>query len=78
MSTVPLSELLRLSVAERIQLDEDLWDSVAAEATTQPDELPLSQVQRELVLRRSSAYRQNPGAATPLEEVLERIERSLE
>jgi putative addiction module component (TIGR02574 family) len=64
-------------LAERIQLVEDLWDSVAAEAAAQPDRLPLSEVQRQEILRRSAAYRQNPGAAAPLEEVLERIERDL-
>lgn len=77
MSTVPLSDLLRLSLAERIQLVEDLWDSVAAEATAQPDRLPLSETQRQEVLRRSAAYRENPGAAAPLEEALERIARTL-
>ena len=77
MSTVPLSELLHLSMAERIQLAEDLWDSVAAEAMTNPENLPLSDAQRDLIRRRSAAYRQNPGAAAPLEEVLDRIERSL-
>jgi putative addiction module component (TIGR02574 family) len=59
-------------VAERMQLVEDLWDSVAAEANADPDRLPMSEV-----LRRSDAYRRNPGAAIPLEEALERIERSL-
>ena len=78
MSTIPLSELLHLSIAERIQLAEDLWDSVAAEAMTNPARLPLSDPQRALVRRRSAAYRQNPGAAVPLDEVLDRIERSLE
>ena len=77
MSTVPLSDLLRLSLAERIQLAEDLWDSIAAEANARPDLLPVSEAQRTEVLRRSEAYRKNPGAAVPLEEALERIERSL-
>jgi putative addiction module component (TIGR02574 family) len=31
--TNPLPELLKLSVAERIQLVEDIWDSIAAEAS---------------------------------------------
>lgn len=77
MTTVPLSDLLRLSVAERIQLVEDLWDSIAAEANAQPDRLPPSESERRVVRRRSEAYRKNPGAALPLEEAMERIERSL-
>jgi len=31
-----LAELLKLSPAERIQLAEDLWDSVAADANSLP------------------------------------------
>ena len=77
MSTVPLAELLRLTLPERLQLAEDLWDSVAAEAAAHPDRLPLDEAQRSEIRRRSEAYRQNPGAAVPLEEALERIERSL-
>ena len=77
MSTVPLSDLLRLSVAERIQLVESLWGSVAAEATARPDLLPVSEDQRQEVLHRSAAYQQNPSAAAPLEKALERIERAL-
>ena len=78
MSSVPFSDLLRLSVAERIQLIEDLWDSVADEANADPSRLPLTAGQRSLLRRRSEAYRRNPGAAIPLEEALERIERSLD
>ncbi|HEX8243986.1 MAG TPA: addiction module protein [Longimicrobium sp.] len=78
MSTVPLSELLRLSMAERIRLVEDLWDSVADEANAEPLRLPLSEGQRTLLHSRSEAYRRNPEAVIPLEEALERIERSLD
>lgn len=50
-------------------------DSIAAEAVDAPERLP--DVQREEILRRSEAHRKNPGEAVPLEEALERIERSL-
>ncbi|HYW08981.1 MAG TPA: addiction module protein [Longimicrobium sp.] len=73
-----MSELLRLSTAERIQLVEDLWDSVAADANAVPERLPVSDADRAEVLRRSAAYRQNPSMAVPLDDVLDRIERSLE
>ena len=42
MASVNLSELLHLSVAERIQLVEDLWDSVAAypeQVQTAPEQI---------------------------------------
>jgi putative addiction module component (TIGR02574 family) len=77
MSTAPLTDLLRLSLAERIQLVEDLWDSVAAEANEDPRRLSVAHAQLELVKRRSKACLANPDAAVPLEEALERIERSL-
>ena len=37
MDTNPAPEILELSVAERIQLVEDIWDSIAAD----PERLPL-------------------------------------
>ncbi len=39
MVNLPLDELLKLSVPERIQLAKDLWDSVAPE----PGALPLTE-----------------------------------
>ena len=77
MSIAPLTDLLRLSLAERIQLVEDLWDSVAAEANDAPHLVAVPEAQLEVVKRRSEAYQANPNAAVPLEEALERIERSL-
>jgi putative addiction module component (TIGR02574 family) len=77
MSTAPLPDLLRLSLADRIQLVEDLWDSVAAEANEVLQHLPVAETHLDLVTRRSMAYRKNPDTAVPLEEALERIERSL-
>lgn len=67
MSTVAISDFLRLTTAERLQLVEDLWDSIAADAHADPGRLPVSDVQRREIVRRSEAYRQNPGAAVPLE-----------
>lgn len=65
MSSVDISDLLHLSIPERIQLAAD------------PDALPVTEAQRREVLRRSEAHRRNPDEAIPLEEALERIERSL-
>ncbi len=77
MSTVQVSDLLHLSLAERLQLAEDLWDSIAAEAAERPDGLPISEAHGRLVLARSEAYRRDPSSAVPLDEALDRIERSL-
>ncbi len=77
MDSITVSDLLHLSVAERIQLAEDLWDSIAVEAAADPDRVPVSDAQRQEVMRRSALHRANPAEAYPLEEALERIERSL-
>lgn len=77
MDAIRLSDLLHLSIDERIQLVEDLWDSIAADAEAKPEVLPLSDAQRAEIRRRSGAYRKNPSSARPLEEALTRIEQSL-
>lgn len=52
-----------LTVAERIQLAEDLWDSIA-EA---PEVLELTEAQRAEIQRRLEAHRLNPDDVIPWE-----------
>jgi putative addiction module component (TIGR02574 family) len=61
-----LAELLQLSPAERIQLAEDLWDSVAAMPEAIP---PLTEVQRAEIDRRLAAYTESPASALPWDDV---------
>lgn len=61
MSTL-MPELARLTLAERIQLVEDLWDSIAAEAG---QSLPLTQEQIAELQRRAQAHKDDPDAAIP-------------
>ena len=63
------AEILELSVAERIQIVEDIWDSIAAV----PEAVPLSEDQKEELDRRLEAYHLNPDAGSPWIEVRERI-----
>jgi putative addiction module component (TIGR02574 family) len=77
MSTITVSDLLHLSVPERLQLVEDLWDSIAADAAAEPDRLPLDSSLRQELRRRSEAYRRNPHEAIPLDDAIDDIERSL-
>jgi len=65
----PLDELLKLTVAERIQLAEDLWDSIAAE----PEALPLTDVQRSEVKRRLAEHDRDSESAIPWEEARGRL-----
>ena len=69
MANLPLEELLKLSVPERIQLAEDLWDSIAAE----PDALPLTDVQRAEIERRLAEHDRDPESAIIWEEVRARL-----
>ena len=50
-------DIAELSVAERIQLVEDLWDSLAVN----PDDLPVTQAHRDELDRRLQAHRDSPG-----------------
>ena len=60
------TEIARLTLAERIQLVEDLWDSIAAEAS---QSLPLTDEQRSELHRRAQAHKDQPDAAIPWEQV---------
>jgi putative addiction module component (TIGR02574 family) len=66
-------DISKLSVAERIQLAEDLWDSVAAET----GELPLSAAQTTELDRRLAELARDPGAGESWEVVRGRVERRL-
>jgi putative addiction module component (TIGR02574 family) len=63
-----LAELLQLSPAERIQLAEDLWDSV------EPEELPpLTAEQMKECERRYAEYLRHPERASKWEDVKARL-----
>lgn len=64
----------RLSVRERIQLAEDLWDSVAAETPS----MPLTKAEIEELERRLDELERNPDACIPWEEVRARLEELLD
>ncbi len=65
----PLDELLKLTVAERIQLAEDLWDSIVAK----PDALPLTDAQQAEIERRLAEHDRDPESAIPWEEARARL-----
>jgi putative addiction module component (TIGR02574 family) len=65
-----LAELFKLSAAERIQLAEDLWDSVAAGPENLP---PLSDAQRAEIERRLAEHASNPESAVNWEDIRARL-----
>ena len=70
MSSPAITEYMKLSVAERIQLVEDIWDSIAAEA---PDIVALSPDQKAELHRRVAAHRADPSTAVPWDEVRSKL-----
>ncbi len=66
---ISMANILRLDVSERIQLVEDVWDSIASV----PEAMPLTDKQKKELDRRIVAYHNNPSAGSPWEEVKKRI-----
>ena len=68
MNKALLKELMELTPEERIQLAEDLWDSIEPEEMT-----PLTSEQKSELNRRLEEHHRNPGRASPWEEVKARL-----
>jgi putative addiction module component (TIGR02574 family) len=64
------ADLFKLSPAERVQLAEDLWDSVAAEPEGLP---PLSDAERAEIERRLAEHARDPAEAAAWDEVRARL-----
>ena len=66
MSSFMPPELRALSLAERLQLVEDVWDSIVEDSA---GNLPVSDAQREELRRRLAAHEGQPEQAVPWEQV---------
>jgi putative addiction module component (TIGR02574 family) len=69
VSKLSAAEALQLSVPERIQLVEDIWDTIASV----PEAIALTPAQREELDRRLEDHRLNPATGSPWDDVRERI-----
>jgi putative addiction module component (TIGR02574 family) len=69
MSRVARKDILNLSIAERIELIGDLWDSL----TEIPETVALTDAQKAELGRRLDAYRKDPTAGAPWSVVRDRI-----
>ena len=52
-----VAEIFELSVAERIQIVEDIWDSIV----NTPEEISLSEAEKAELNKRLESYQQNPN-----------------
>jgi putative addiction module component (TIGR02574 family) len=66
---ISAADLLQLSVAERIELVGEIWDSIAAV----PEQVEISPELQQLLEARLADYRANPDAGSPWSEVKARI-----
>ena len=69
MSRLARKDILNLSVAERIELIGDIWDSIAEV----PEAIRLTDAQKAELDRRLDACRENTTAGSPWSVVRERI-----
>ncbi|MFZ2632849.1 MAG: addiction module protein [Desulfosalsimonadaceae bacterium] len=69
MNMLARTDILNLSVSERIQLVEDIWDSIAQVT----DSIELSEAQRVELDKRLDAYRRDPSQGSPWDVVRGRI-----
>jgi putative addiction module component (TIGR02574 family) len=66
---ISMADVLRLSVSERIQFVEDIWDTIA----TVPENIQLTEHQKKELDKRLASYHNNPNAGSPWQEVKKRI-----
>jgi putative addiction module component (TIGR02574 family) len=64
-----LDEIRRLSVVERVELIEEIWETIEAS----PDALPIPEIQRQELDRRLKLHREDPGAAQPWSSIRSRL-----
>ena len=69
MKKISATDTLDLSIPERIQLVEDIWDTIAAEA----DAVELNEEEKRIIDDRLEAYHRDPYAGAPWGDVVKRI-----
>lgn len=69
MKKISATDALDLSIPERIQLVEDIWDTIAAKA----DSIELTEEEKKIIDARLEKYHQNPKLGSPWEDVYKRI-----
>jgi len=69
MKKQTITDTLNLSIPERIQLVEDIWDTITAEA----DRVELTEEEKKIIDERLKAYHHDPNLGSPWEDVFKRI-----
>ena len=69
MENIKVTDTLKLSIPERIQLVEDIWDTIASET----ESVELTENEKKIIDERLEAYHKNPNEGSPWDEVYKRI-----
>ena len=69
MARLSLDDIQRLSVSERVQLAEQIWDSIVET----PDALPIPETQVHELDRRLKIHNEDPEAAQPWSTIRSRL-----
>ena len=72
MVRLSLDEIQQLSVSERVQLAEQIWDSIVET----PDALPIPESQIHELDRRLKLHNENPETAQPWSTIRSRLTES--
>lgn len=67
--SISIKDLKRLSIAERIELVEDLWDTIAES----PEMVETSEEQKQLLDKRLESFSKSPKSGSSWEEVKKRV-----
>ena len=69
MKQITATDTLTLSIPERIQLVEDIWDTI----TVDPEAIELTEQDKQIIDERLEAYHKDPEVGSPWNDVYEKI-----
>lgn len=69
MKRITATDTLELSIPERIQLVEDIWDTIAEKTEL----AELTKEEKKIIDERLEAYHKNPESGSPWEDVYKRL-----
>ena len=69
MKRITVTDTLELSIPERIQLVEDIWDTISEKASS----VELTDEEKKIIDARLEKYHQDPELGSPWAEVYKRI-----
>ena len=69
MKSITASEIAKMPIQQRIQLVEDIWDSIA----DMPEAVEIPEWHKQVLEKRLEAYHANPNEGSPWKDAKKRI-----